>query len=130
MVEQRYPILYEEYALREGSGGAGESRGGFGVRYKVRLRRGRARASFVMDHGRVGPQGALGGADGAPNTVTVERGGETYTPLHLSKEQGIPITEGDAITVETPGGGGYGNPEARDPAKTARDLVRGYYASE
>ncbi|MEQ9335071.1 hydantoinase B/oxoprolinase family protein [Thalassobaculum sp.] len=85
VIEQRYPILYEEYALREGSGGAGRTRGGFGVRYKVRLRRGKARASFVMDHGRVGPQGAVGGADGAPNTVLVERGGETYTPLHLSK---------------------------------------------
>jgi N-methylhydantoinase B len=130
VVEQRYPILYEEYALREGSGGAGESRGGFGVRYKVRLRRGRARASFVMDHGRVGPQGALGGADGARNTVTVERGGETYTPLHLSKEQGISITEGDAITVETPGGGGYGNPAARPEALKQRDVARGYYTAD
>ncbi|WP_420562624.1 hydantoinase B/oxoprolinase family protein [Thalassobaculum sp.] len=127
VVEQRYPILYEEYALREGSGGAGEHRGGFGVRYKVRLRRGNARASFVMDHGRVGPQGVLGGADGAPNTVLVERGGESYTPLHLSKEQGISITEGDAITVQTPGGGGYGDPAKRDPALVERDRLRGYY---
>lgn len=129
VVEQRYPILYEEYALREGSGGAGRHRGGFGVRYKVRLRRGEARASFVMDHGRVGPQGALGGADGAPNTVLVERGGESYTPVHLSKEQGIPITAGDAITVETPGGGGYGNPAERDPALCVRDIKRGYYTT-
>jgi len=130
VVEQRYPILYEEYALREGSGGAGEHRGGFGVRYKVRLRRGRARASFVMDHGRVGPQGALGGADGAPNRVAVERGGETYTPLHLSKEQGIAISEGDAITVETPGGGGYGDPARRGEAAKAKDLARGYYTAD
>lgn len=127
VVEQRYPILYEEYALREGSGGAGEHRGGFGVRYKVRLRRGDARASFVMDHGRVGPQGALGGADGAPNTVLVERGGDSYVPEHLSKEQGIAITQGDAITVETPGGGGYGDPARRDPALAERDRRRGYY---
>ena len=100
------------------------------MRYKVRLRRGRARASFVMDHGRVGPQGALGGADGARNTVTVERGGETYTPLHLSKEQGISISEGDAITVETPGGGGYGNPAARPEALKQRDVARGYYTAD
>ena len=80
-----------------------------------------------MDHGRVGPQGALGGADGAPNTVLVERGGESYTPLHLSKEQGISITEGDAITVQTPGGGGYGDPAKRDPALIERDRVREYY---
>ena len=129
VIEQRYPILYEEYALREGSGGAGRTRGGFGVRYKVRLRRGKARASFVMDHGRVGPQGAIGGADGAPNTVLVERGGDTYTPLHLSKEQGIAIAAGDAVTVETPGGGGYGDPRMRDPAHCARDFRRGYYTA-
>ena len=82
-----------------------------------------------MDHGRVGPQGALGGEDGAPNTVLVERGGETYTPLHLSKEQGIPIAEGDAITVETPGGGGYGNRDSRDPEACRQDHARGYYTA-
>ncbi|MFN9389176.1 MAG: hydantoinase B/oxoprolinase family protein, partial [Betaproteobacteria bacterium] len=61
VMEQRYPVLFERYALHEGSGGAGEFRGGFGVSYAVRLRRGEARASFVMDHGRFGPRGALGG---------------------------------------------------------------------
>ena len=62
--EQHYPVLFEEYALHEGSGGAGEHRGGFGLRYRVKLRRGAANASFVMDHGRTGPLGALGGEDG------------------------------------------------------------------
>ena len=56
IIEQRYPVLVEHYALHEGSGGAGRQRGGMGVAYKVRLRRGTARASFVMDHGRFGPQ--------------------------------------------------------------------------
>ena len=46
-------------------GGAGERRGGFGVTYSVKLRRGEARASMVMDHGRFGPRGALGGVVGA-----------------------------------------------------------------
>ena len=64
VLEQLYPVLFEEYALHEGSGGAGEQRGGFGLRYRVQLRRGEARASFVMDHGRTGPLGALGGEDG------------------------------------------------------------------
>ncbi|MEM7652741.1 MAG: hydantoinase B/oxoprolinase family protein, partial [Pseudomonadota bacterium] len=69
VTEQYYPILFEEYALREGSGGAGEWRGGFGVNYAVKLLRGDARASFVMDHGRTGPQGVAGGLDGTPNSV-------------------------------------------------------------
>jgi N-methylhydantoinase B len=127
IVEQRYPVLIERYALNEGSGGAGKSRGGFGVSYTVRLRRGTARASFVMDHGRSGPQGALGGADGGTNKVRVEQGGATYVPPHLSKDQDIEIAAGDAVSVSTPGGGGYGDPFERDPALVARDVAQGYY---
>jgi N-methylhydantoinase B len=127
IIEQRYPVLIEEYALHEGSGGAGEKRGGFGVSYRVKLRRGKARASFVMDHGRYGPQGALGGGDGGVNRVVVERGGETYIPLHLSKDQDIHIAEGDTVSVCTPGGGGFGDPLERDPALVEADVERGYY---
>ncbi len=128
VIEQYYPVLFDEYALAEGSGGAGEKRGGFGVRYKVRLRRGSARASFVMDHGRSGPLGALGGADGGLNQVVVEQGGRAYRPAHLSKDQDIEIGPGDSVTVSTPGGGGYGDPFARDPGLVARDVIRGYYS--
>ena len=130
IIEQRYPVLVEEYALHEGSGGAGRQRGGMGVAYKVRLRRGTARASFVMDHGRFGPQGALGGGDGGVNVVEVRRDGETYRPPHRSKDQDILIEAGDSITVRTPGGGGYGDPLQRDPALVARDVGRGYYTVE
>ncbi|MFP6731390.1 MAG: hydantoinase B/oxoprolinase family protein [Alphaproteobacteria bacterium] len=130
ILEQRFPILFEEFALHEGSGGAGRMRGGFGVRYRVKLLRGSSRASFVMDHGRDGPQGAMGGADGGVNKVVVSYGnGESYIPPHLSKDQDIQITVGDAITVCTPGGGGYGDPSERDPALIERDLVRGYYSA-
>jgi N-methylhydantoinase B len=122
-------VLFEEFALHEGSGGAGERRGGFGVRYRLRLRNAEARASMVMDHGRFGPQGALGGGDGAPNTVRVTRGGEVYVPLHLSKDQDVRVGPGDEIAVATPGGGGYGDPARRDPAAVARDVARGYYTA-
>ena len=127
IIEQRYPVLIEHFALHEGSGGPGQQRGGFGVTYRVKLRRGTARASFVMDHGRTGPLGALGGRDGGVNKVVIVRNGETYHPPHLSKDQDIAIGPGDTITVSTPGGGGYGDPLARDPALVARDVKRGYY---
>jgi N-methylhydantoinase B len=127
VLEQYYPVLFHEYGLREGSGGAGKQRGGFGINYTVELRRGEAQASFVMDHGRVGPQGALGGGDGGKNTVTVRRSDKSYTPEHLSKDQGIPIQPGDIIAVGTPGGGGFGNPFERDPNAVLRDVRRGYY---
>ena len=131
ILEQRFPILFEEFAIHEGSGGAGEMRGGFGVRYRVKLLRGTSRASFVMDHGRTGPRGALGGADGGVNTVVVRYAdGETYIPPHLSKDQDIQIRAGDTITVSTPGGGGYGDPRKRDPALIERDRLRGYYTAD
>ena len=130
VMEQYFPVLYREYSLREGSGGAGEHRGGFGIQYSIELRRGEAQASFVMDHGRVGPQGVLGGQDGAPNTVTVWRNNEPYIPPHLSKDQGIAIKAGDRVDVATPGGGGFGEPSKRSAESIQQDLEYGYYTKE
>lgn len=130
IMEQTYPVLYRRYALHEGSGGAGQHRGGFGVDYEIELLRGEARASFVMDHGRVGPQGALGGQDGAVNRVEVIRDGVVMVPEHLSKAQDIALKPGDRVRVRTPGGGGYGPPEKRDPALVAEDVRLGRYTAE
>jgi N-methylhydantoinase B len=130
VMEQYYPVLFEEYSLHEGSGGPGEQRGGFGVNYAIRVRRGASRASMVMDHGRVGPQGALGGGDGGLNRVSVLKRNTTYIPPHLSKDQDIELAPGDVVRVSTPGGGGYGDPFKRDPQKVARDVSRGYYTRE
>jgi N-methylhydantoinase B len=130
VLEQFYPILFEEFSLCEGSGGAGEFRGGFGINYAIKLRRGEARVSMVMDHGRTGPQGALGGSDGGVNKVAVTQGGKTYRPPHLSKDQDIEIGVGDVVRVSTPGGGGFGDPAKRDPALVTRDVARGYYTAE
>ncbi|WP_294619936.1 hydantoinase B/oxoprolinase family protein [uncultured Roseovarius sp.] len=128
IMEQAFPVLYHRYALREGSGGAGRMRGGFGLEYDVELRRGTARASFVMDHGRFGPQGAIGGQDGAKNEVTVLLRGVAYTPVHLSKEQDINLSAGDRVQVKTPGGGGYGDPFERPPEDVAHDVALGRYS--
>ena len=129
-MEQKFPVLYRRYALHEGSGGAGEWRGGFGLDYEIELLRGEARASFVMDHGRVGPQGALGGGEGAVNRVEITRGGQVMVPGHLSKAQDIALAPGDRVRVRTPGGGGYGDPARRDPAAVAEDVRLGRYAAE
>ncbi|MBT6440980.1 MAG: methylhydantoinase [Alphaproteobacteria bacterium] len=127
VLEQRYPVLFDEYSLHEGSGGAGEHRGGFGVNYRMRILRGQARASMVMDHGLYGPNGASGGATGGVNRVVIERPTGDYHPPHLSKDQDIAIAPGDVVAVSTPGGGGYGNPYARDPQAVQIDVRRGYY---
>lgn len=130
IMEQNFPILYRRYALHEGSGGAGQHRGGLGLDYEIELLRGTARASFVMDHGRFGPQGALSGADGAVNRVEITRDGVTTTPEHLSKAQDIALVQGDSVRVRTPGGGGYGRATDRNPALIAEDLRLGRYSEQ
>jgi N-methylhydantoinase B len=122
-MEQTFPVIYNHYALHEGSAGAGKMRGGFGLDYKLELRNGEALASFVMDHGRFGPQGALGGNDGDVNKVVILRNGSSYVPKHLSKEQDITLAPGDRVWVRTPGGGGYGDPLQR-PVDAVREDVR------
>jgi N-methylhydantoinase B len=128
IMEQLYPVLFEEYSLHEGSGGAGAHRGGFGVNYRIRLRRGEARVSMVMDHGRAGPPGAQGGGAGGTNKVQVIRDGVVYVPPHLSKDQDIAIRAGDVIAVSTPGGGGFGPADERPLAARERDIALGYYS--
>lgn len=130
IMEQNFPILYRRYAIHEGSGGAGQHRGGFGLDYEIELLRGNARASFVMDHGRTGPLGALGGSDGAVNRVEITRAGETMVPEHLSKAQDIALQPGDRVRVRTPGGGGYGDPALRAPSLVAEDVRLGRYTAE
>jgi N-methylhydantoinase B len=130
ILEQRFPILFERFALAEGSGGAGRRRGGFGVHYSVMLRRGEATASFVMDHGRVGPPGLFGGEDGRPNRIEILQGGVSTIPEHLSKDQGVVLTPGDRIVVHTPGGGGFGAPADREAALVKQDVTRGYYRAD
>ena len=126
VLEQHFPVLFEHYALREGSAGNGRWRGGLGVSYRVRLLRGRASASFMMDHGRTGPAGMLGGESGAMNEITVSAGGELLRPEFGSKGDGFKLESGDSVHVLTPGGGGYGDPKSRTERERSRDRVRGY----
>ncbi len=129
VLEQLYPVVFEHYKLGDGSPGPGRHRGGLGVNFRIRLESGDAKCSFLMDHGRYGPQGAEGGSDGGKNRVVITRkDGSKYHPPHLSKDEGIEMAAGDVIEVWTPGGGGFGDPFGRDPAKVAKDVELGYYS--
>jgi len=126
ILEQRYPVIFDHYALREDSAGAGKHRGGFGVNYKMRILRGSGKASFLMDHGRVGPPGILGGEAGAKNRIVVSQAGQETSPEHLSKADALAMVAGDWIEVHTPGGG-YGNASERNKEDIARDRRNGYF---
>ena len=85
---------------------------------------------MVMDHGRFGPQGVLGGNDGGVNKVQIEHNGQTYVPPHLSKDQNIHVQAGDTICVSPPGGGGYESALMRNPELVQKDVKRGYYTMQ
>ena len=83
IMEQKFPVLYNHYSLHDKSSGAGEFRGGFGLDYEIEILCKEATASFVMDHGRYGPPGVLGGTNGGKNKVKIKEG------MILSNEPGF-----------------------------------------
>lgn len=125
ILEQHFPLLFEEYALREGSAGAGRYRGGFGTSYRIRLLRGTAKASFMMDHGLTGPFGLLGGESGATNEIVISTLSGENRPFDNAKGDGFELNAGDRVQVRTPGGGGYGNPVERPSSLVDQDVARG-----
>ncbi len=125
--ELRYPVLFTRYAIREGSGGAGKRRGGYGVIFEFQLRHGDASASLLGERGRFAPFGILGGqsAQSAEHVFTLR--GEEYRPEHITKDENVHMQAGDVLCLMTPGGGGYGDPFDRPPALVLQDVRRGYY---
>ena len=125
--EFRYPVLFTRYAIREGSGGAGKRRGGYGVIFEFQIRHGDASASLLGERGRFAPFGILGGksAQSAEHVFTLQ--GEEYRPEHITKDENVHMQAGDVLCLMTPGGGGYGDPFERPPALVLQDVRRGYY---
>ena len=105
-LEITYPLLVEQYELREGSSGQGAQRGGMGVVRALRVVGHQARVSLQSDRRMRGPYGLHGGTDGAPgrNSVTRADGTRESQPGKAS----LSLAHGDVIRVETPGGGGWG----------------------
>ncbi|MSS71892.1 MAG: hydantoinase B/oxoprolinase family protein [Candidatus Latescibacteria bacterium] len=128
--ESRYPILFTRYAIREGSGGAGMRRGGLGVIFEFQIRRGEASASLLGDRGRFAPFGVLGGRPAQMARHTFVLQGKDYCPPHITKDEGVPMQPGDLLRLETPGGGGYGDPLDRPSEQVLQDVRRGYYDQE
>lgn len=130
ILESHYPVLFEDARIRNGSAGAGEFRGGFGISYRAKLRRGEATVSFMMDHGKFPPFALAGGRTGAMTEIDICQGGAVTQSPHVSKGAGYVLQPGDWVEVRTPGGGGWGDPRQRDRERVARDVARGYITSE
>ena len=123
--EYRYPWLIHEYGLRNNSGGPGKFRGGCGASWKASPRGHDAVFSLTTERVVHPPWGAFGGMPGATGKFYVYRGdGETE---HLAPKTGkishVPIGTADTVHMLTQGGGGYGNPLERDPARVLKDVT-------
>jgi N-methylhydantoinase B len=125
-IEQKYPLRVERCALRVGSGGDGRWRGGLGLIREVRVLAPHALLSVLAEKGVLPPYGVCGAVAGAPNRFYVRRGEAPIEPSPLpGKVSGFPLDVGDLVIMETSGGGGYGDPLERDPARVARDVAEG-----
>ncbi|RBI71932.1 hydantoinase B/oxoprolinase family protein [Roseovarius sp. TE539] len=127
--EHRYPLEFEEFALREDSGGPGRFRGGCGTQYRFR-----ALSEFVIsvlgdrqDHR---PFGIAGGGPAAPSVVRLGLGGEEKIPPMRSKLEKQKLMPGDSLFAATPGGGGFGDPNDRPFDAIQEDLDLGYISRE
>jgi len=126
ILEAAYPVRFTEWALRPGSGGDGEHRGGLGAVYEVELLEEQGTAFVFAERSRFAPQGVAGGGPALPNRVSYRQSGQWHVPAMGSKAQGIALRRGDRIRLETPGGGGWGEPSRREPAARAHDRAQGY----
>lgn len=130
ILEAAYPVRFTQWALRPDSGGPGRHRGGLGAIYELELLAEEADAFLFGDRGRAGPPGVAGGAAGATTRFTVLRADGRVEPATRSKLTGIRIRRGDRLRLETPGGGGYGDPRERPRTAIERDLAQGYVTAE
>jgi len=107
VLELRFPVVLESYSIRRGSGGTGQWKGGDGGTRKIRFLEPMTVA--ILSNGRIHPaQGVAGGGDGEPGQTWVER--RDGTVVRLGACDRTEVEAGDAVIVQTPGGGGFGLP--------------------
>jgi N-methylhydantoinase B len=128
ILEAANPVMFTQWALRPDSGGPGLHRGGVGAVYEIEaLAPGVTEIALLGERGRFAPFGVAGGQDGAMNTFCW---GGANTPPMASKVVGVSIHQGQRLRLESPGGGGWGDPLARPVASVARDILLGHVSAE
>lgn len=125
IIESEYPVRVRRFELIADSGGPGEHRGGLGFAREYELLADRMRFSIRSTKHAIPPRGIGGGSDG--------RAGRCVAFVGTADERELPSRYGDLsvglgarIVLETPGGGGNGDPRRRDPASVLADVVDGY----
>jgi N-methylhydantoinase B len=129
-LESDLPLLVERSELRRNSGGPGRMRGGLGLRREVRLLEQEAVYSVLSDRAVIPPFGILGGGSSAQVRVSIMSDGKEIPLRTPGKATGHIIHRDDVIVMQSAGGGGYGDPLARDLDGVLRDFQHGYLSVE
>ncbi len=116
VLEQRFPVTVERFAIRRGSGGNGRHRGGDGVIRELKFHDAMT-AGILSGRRATRPFGLAGGCDGAPGATALIR--KDGTRQSFGATGAAEVEPGDVIVIATPGGGGYGDPERPDDNLTA-----------
>lgn len=120
-LESEYPLLIERYELVDGSGGAGEYRGGMGILRQVRALTDEVHVQWDTTRVTSRPWGLFGGLPGAAGKCEVN--GQTEPIISGEAD----LDNGDVVGIYTSGAGGYGDPERRTTEAVERDLLEGRF---
>jgi 5-oxoprolinase (ATP-hydrolysing) len=106
ILETRYPVILREFSIRTGSGGAGQHRGGNGMIRAIEFLKS-LDVSLLTNRRSRAPYGLAGGDSGAAGKNTLIR--KSGEEVALESKAQLKVEPGDALRIETPGGGGYGS---------------------
>jgi N-methylhydantoinase B len=128
-LEMEYPLLVDEYALVEESGGAGRQRGGMGIRRVIEVLGHEASFLGSLDRARLAPWGLDGGQPGGRGAVVLNprEADERALP---SKVWGFRLSPGDRVSMVTPGAGGWGLPADRPVEQVLTDVEDGIICAQ
>jgi N-methylhydantoinase B len=124
IIESEFPTRVLRYDLIPDSSGPGRNRGGLGIRREY-LNLQDARFSIRSMKHVIGPDGCAGGKSGRTGAVVINP--EGASPVRLpTRYADYPLKDGDIVRLDTPGGGGFGDPLTREPKRVLADVREGY----
>lgn len=124
-LESEYPLMVDRYELIPDSGGPGRWRGGMGIHRQIRVLGHEAVFRVAGTRQKTAPWGLFGGKAGGSGSVVIHRNAKDG--VDRSDKQ---LGPGDAVSIYTPGAGGYGDPRERDRRLVIRDLMEGKISAE
>lgn len=127
VIEHYYPVIFQSYSLRSGSGGEGEWRGGVGIERSFTALA-TIEVTLLGERSRVRPYGYKGGLPGQPSQYLVQKlNGESVV---LRSKDSVTLNPSEMLIVRTAGGGGYGNPKKRARTSVKEDFENDYVSKE